>query len=297
WEDKRYKIWIMTVKFNHPTINGNNPLEDFNPNEISHYPNVPGIYIYGFRKEIDGKKVFIPLYVGIAKNLKDRLFQHFNEEKSSGNSKWYIFDYASLNYSKDIKDLYVDMSIADSQRGIKLSRYSNKLIWFNHSSFFDFKLNVDNSKYVSNSGVQMSINHNGDLDKIEIRNPLAGAALLKNQIIQAKRIFDKDFYFVFAGLNEHIEINEGDELFDLYSSFLKTGLYMNGRKNGPGRSICEKIEHFTKVKLSQLGIYTAAKSHGKLVHGYLDLSAIQNELILLNNEAFNNCEYKTPLIF
>jgi hypothetical protein len=287
----------MNIKFVHPLINRKNPLEEFKPNEISHYPNCTGIYIYGFRKEIDGKKVFIPLYVGIAKNLKDRLLQHYNEEKSTGNSKWYVFDYASLNDSKDVKDLYVDMSIADSQRGIKLSRYSKKLIWFNHSTFFDFKLNVNCSQYISNKGVKMSIENDGDLDNIQLVNPLAGANVLKNQIINSKEIFDNDFYFVYASINEHVEINKDDELFDSYSSFLKNGLYMNGRKNGPGRSICEKIEHFSKVKLFQLGIYTAAKSHVKLVQGQLDLSAVQNELILLKNDAFNNCTFKSPLIF
>lgn len=46
----------MTIKYNHPPVIGGNPFENFNPSDISHYPNGPGIYIYGFRKFIDGEK-------------------------------------------------------------------------------------------------------------------------------------------------------------------------------------------------------------------------------------------------
>ena len=144
----------MKIKFNHPIVNGNSHFEEFNPNDISQYPEGVGIYCYGFRKKIDGKKVFIPLYVGISENLKDRLFQHYKEERSNGNSKWYVFDYTSLKSNTDVSDLYNDMMISDSKKGINISRYSNKLIWFNNSSFFNIKLKVTCSKYKSNSGVR-----------------------------------------------------------------------------------------------------------------------------------------------
>ena len=70
------------------------------------------------KKEIDGKLVFIPLYVGISKDLNNRLWQHYCEEKTGGNSKWYVFDYFNLNKIDDVKDLYSDMKIADSKKGV-----------------------------------------------------------------------------------------------------------------------------------------------------------------------------------
>jgi hypothetical protein len=287
----------MKIKFNHPIANGNNPLEVFNPKDISQYPEGVGVYCYGLRKKIDGRKVFIPLYVGISENLKDRLLQHYKEEKSNGNSKWYVFHYSGLKSSNDVTDLYNDMMIADSKKGINNCRYSEKLIWFNHESFFNHKLNVSCSQYKSNSGVRSSIKENGDLDLIQSNKPLSGANNLKDSIKQSKAIFDNDFYYIYSILDKDVEINKNDELFDLYQTYLSNKVYKIGRKNGPGKTICEKIEHLTKTKLFQLGIYTAAKSHGKLISGYIDLSKIQNSLINLGNHHLNdNGDYTVPLI-
>ena len=108
----------MTIRYNHPPVTIGNPFQNFNPNDLTHYPNGAGIYIYGFKKLIDGDKIFIPLYVGISKNLKSRLWQHFIEERSGGNSKWYIFDYDSINTISDVIELYKDMRISDSFKRI-----------------------------------------------------------------------------------------------------------------------------------------------------------------------------------
>jgi hypothetical protein len=278
----------MKIKFNHPIVNGNNHLEEFNPNDISQYPEGVGIYCFGFRKKIDGKKVFIPLYVGISENLKVRLFQHYKEEKSNGNSKWYVFDYTSLNSKIDISDLYNDMMISDSKKGVNISRYSNKLIWFNNSSFFNFKLKVNCSKYKSNSGVRSSILTNGDLDEIQLHQPLSNASKMKKKIIESKAIFDEDFYFIYASLDEHVEINQDDELYDLFKTYQSSKVYKIGSKNGPGKTICEKLEHLTKNKLRNINIYTVAKSHGKLINGDIDLSNIQNQLVNLDNHNYNS---------
>lgn len=288
----------MKVKFNHPFVKGNNPIEEFNPNDISQYPNGAGVYCYGFRKIIDDRKVFVPLYVGISENLKDRLFQHYKEERTNGNSKWYVFDYSVLKSSNDVTDLYNDMMISDSSKGINNCRYSEKLIWFNHESFFNHKLNVSCSEYKSNSGVRSSIKDNGDLDLIQSNKPLSGANKLKDSIKQSKAIFDNDFYYIYSSLDSDVEVNKGDELFDLYQTYLSNKVYKIGRKNGPGKTICEKIEHLTKTKLVQLGIYTAAKSHGKIISGNIDLSLIRNELVVIKNQQLikDNGYYVNPLI-
>ncbi len=277
----------MTIKYNHPPVIGGNPFENFNPSDLSQYPEGVGIYCYGFRKKIDGKKVFIPLYVGISENLKARLFQHYKEEKSNGNSKWYVFDYQSLSSKIAVSDLYNDMMISDSKKGVNISRYSNKLIWFNNSSFFNFKLKVTCSKYKSNSGVRSSILTNGDLDEIQLHQPLSNASKLKKEIIESKAIFDEDFYFIYSSLDEHVEINQDDELYDLFKTYQSSKVYKIGLKNGPGKTICEKIEHLTKNKLRNIDIYTVAKSHGKLISGDIDLSNIQNQLINLENHNYN----------
>lgn len=290
---------MMKIKFNNPRVNGsNNPFEHFDPSKKNQYPKGSGVYIYGFRKEIDNIKVFIPIYVGIAKNLSDRIWLHYNEEKQGGNSKWYVFDYASLIYNKDVSDLYADMLTADSRRGIDNSRYSNKLIWFNHSSFFNWKLNVSSSVYKSDSGVQSSIKIEGDLDNIQKHNPNSKAGILKNRIVSAKEIFNKDFYFVYCSLDNSSDviIEEGHELCNTYNDYKNNGhKYMVGRKNGPGKKICEKIEHLTKIKLFKLGIYTAAKSHGKLVEGMINLKDVQKNLIVLKDQQMTNKQgvYKT----
>lgn len=289
----------MKVKFNHPIVNGNNPFNEFNPNDISQYPEGVGIYCYGFRKNINGKKVFIPLYVGISENLKNRLFQHYKEERSNGNSKWYVFDYSDLKSSKDVTGLYGDMMIADSKKGIDNCRYSKKLIWFNHHTFFNYKLELQltSSQYKSNSGVRSSIINNADLDQIQFNEPLSNASELKRKIIESKAVFDEDFYFIYSNLDMDVEIDKDEELFDLFKTYQSSKVYKIGRKNGPGKKICEKIEHLTKNKLRNINIHTVAKSHGKLISGNIDLSNIQNCLINLENHNYiANGVFVNPLI-
>jgi hypothetical protein len=260
---------INKVTFNNP-ISG---FSDFSPSDINLYPSGPGVYIYGLRRLIDNKLVFIPLYVGIALDLQKRLWQHYCEERTDGNSKWYVFDYTSLSTINSIQKLYEDMKQADSYRGINLKRFSENLIWFNHKDFFNSKLDTNNSNYISNSGVLSSILSNGDLDKIK----LPSSTILKNKIIDSKHQFDDNFYFVYSSLSNNVE-------FEDKSVKLDSNNYLNGRKNGIGKSIAESIEVATKSKLKTINIYTSAKAHGKILPMQIDLTCIKDNLINLTDQ-------------
>jgi hypothetical protein len=282
----------MIIKYNHPPVTIGNPFQNFNPNDLTHYPNGAGIYIYGFKKLIDGDKIFIPLYVGISKNLKSRLWQHFIEERSGGNSKWYIFDYDSINTISDVIELYKDMRISDSFKRINNNRFTNKLIWFNHREFFNYKLRTIQSNYVSHSGVLSSILNGGDLDYLNQNHKIKQAIELKDKIIKAKKVFDDDFYFVYSSIDSRNDIliqSKSDlELIKLLQNYSVSKQYMNGRNNGPGRSFCEKIEKATKLKLKEIKIETAAKAHGSILNVSIDLSTIHDCLINLNDHTFND---------
>ena len=290
----------MKINFHHPNTLSSSPFNDFHPGVMKYYPSGPGIYIYGLRKSIDGEKKFLPLYVGIAKDLKFRLWQHFSEEMSLGNSKWYVFNYPTVSTSKDVIDLYADMKQADSEKGLKTSRYSAKMIWFNHSSFFNEKLNIQTgSLYKSNKGVQSSIFDGGDLDNIDNFSPSSGAKTLKEDIIKSKGLFDDDFYFVYASLNNDIDFTDEDQLALIYNEYIKSGKYLEGKKNGPGKALCERAENAIKFALyDQLKIYTCAKSHGLLSKVEIDLSDIQDCLIKLIDHQYNSLDgsYIKPLI-
>lgn len=166
------------------------------------------------------------------------------------------------------------------------------MIWFNDKEFFDWKLDINGSKYISNRGVLSSILKGGDLDYLNQVLKVSQADDLKDKIIRAKQTFDKDFYFVYSSIDSKNDIiiqNESDkELVNLFENYLVNKQYMNGRKNGSGKSFCEKIEKITKSKLKEINIETGAKAHGEILNAKIDLSSIQSCLINLNNHNFND---------
>jgi hypothetical protein len=163
------------------------------------------------------------------------------------------------------------------------------MIWFNHFSFFDFRLSEEGcSSYISNSGVLASILPEGDLDKITAINPKIGADKLKSSIIASKAVFDDNFYFIYSSLKNDIQVENGHELFVNFQAYVTSGEYMDGRKNGPGRKIAESIEQATKQLLSKINIYTSAKAHGNFYSMDIDLSRIKNELVNLGEHQYND---------
>jgi hypothetical protein len=293
---------LFRVRFFNPKTGTANPFSDFQPGNYAHYPKgIPGVYIFGFRAKIDGKTVFIPLYVGIAKDLGKRLWQHYTEERSGGNSKWYVFDYAGVRTIGDVTNLYADMTGADAYTGIDSLRYTPRLIWFNHPTFFNQKLTLHGaSHYTPNSGVLNSILDGGDLDQIHAAHPGSIARELKNSIIRSKAVFDDSFYFVYCPLNsDGVSVGkQQDELAQLFANCNEGANYMNGRRNGPGRTLAERIEHATK-KLFQkeINIYTVAKSHGVFCKMEIDLSDIASNLVKVDTPIIENTgTYQKPLI-
>jgi hypothetical protein len=289
----------MKITFHHPPTKTVYPFVDFSPGNIHHYPDEAGVYIFGFKIPINGIEKFVPLYVGIAQNLRTRLWQHYCEERTGGNSKWYVFDYASVKAVDDVVHLYNSMRIADSKKRLNPTRFSPKLIWFNNSIFFDFKLGISgSSEYVSDSGVLASILTNGDLDQITIKNPLSRANDLKSIIVNSKSLFDKGFYFVYSCLSKDVSINEGHPLFEFFNEYMNELKYMNGRKNGPGRNLAEGIELATKSLLSRINIYTSAKAVGIIHSLEIDLEEVQIELVNVGGHSYNDPtgNYKKPLI-
>jgi hypothetical protein len=290
----------MKIIFQHPPTGTKDPFKDFEPWNPRHYPKGGGVYIYGLKLKIDNLLKFVPLYVGISENLDKRLWQHYNEEKAGGNSKWHLFSYAGITSSTDLQNLYHDMQILSSKKGLNHSRFTNTLIWFNNASFFDFKLKLPagTSNYISNTGVISSIIQSGDLDAIHFKNSICGANRLKSKIIESKALFDNNYYFVYSSLSENLIVNEYHPLFSDFEDYKATKKYMNGKKNGPGRKIAENIEMATKRKLETINIHTSAKAHGKLHEMEIFLSEIQNELVNVGNHSYNdsNGNYINPLI-
>jgi hypothetical protein len=268
----------MTVKFHHPPTASSNPLKDFEPGNYANYPVGEGVYIFGFRGNVDGKLVFVPLYVGIAKDLRQRLWQHFCEERSGGNSKWYVFDYAKALNTKDFNAMYDSMRIADQNKknaGNHLPRFSDNLVWFNDRSFFNNKLDIVRSSYVANSGVQASILRGGDLDRIGT----PAATDLKARIILSKAVFDEDYYFLYTTL-EGIQVM--GQCHPMQKEYNERHVYMNVRKNGPGKHLAERIELATKEELLRcFGLYTCAKASGKSMNFDFDFSDVVDSLIRL----------------
>jgi hypothetical protein len=265
--------------------NGFNPT---NPLDFNLIPNEPGVYIYGIKLECkesdDLNDKFLPLYVGIAKDLRDRLKNnHYEGLKINGKGKKEIFDLTDINCNiKNIKDLYDQMEIYDSVRGIHQKRYAlERLIWFNNFSFFDYKLNLpcSTSTYVVDSGHQYTIKAKGDLDNIQIKYPKSNAALLKNKIAITKSIFTNRFYFFFVKLSDFLgSIEKQHELYDISKKYI----WRKENKIAEGMRACERVELTVKEELKkQYKIYTTAEAKGKTTNMNIDFSRVKNELINL----------------
>lgn len=256
--------------------------------DLNLIPGEEGVYIYGIKLKCDKieglNDKFLPLYVGIAKNLRNRLKNHhYGGLKINGNGKKEIFKLTDVNCSiNNIQDLYNQMQIYDSVRGIHQKRYSlDRLIWFNNFSFFDCKLNLpcSTSTYVVDSGHQFTIKDKGDLDNIQIKHPKSNAALLKNKIIDTKSIFTNQFYFFYAKLTDFKStILPNHELYDKKKEYL----WNKGKARGEGMNVCERVELTTKEELKkQYNIYTTAEAKGKTSNMNIDFSKVKNELINL----------------
>lgn len=286
----------MIVRFESPKTaldsNGNkiwkNEFNPTNPLDFDLIPNEPGVYIYGIKLECEEseylKDKFLPLYVGIAKDLRFRLKnEHYEGLKNNGNGKKEIFDLTDINCNiNNIKDLYDQMEIYDSVRGIHQKRYAlARLIWFNNFSFFDCKLNLpcSTSAYIDNSGHQYTIKDKGDLDNIQIKYPKSNAALLRNKIANTKSIFTNRFYFFFVKLSDFsASIEKEHELYDISKKYI----WRKEKKVAEGMHACERVELTVKEELKkQYKIYTTAEAKGKHLVMNIDFNKVKNELINL----------------
>jgi hypothetical protein len=277
----------MTIIYNHPPVTIGNPFQNFNPNNRHHYPNgMSGIYVWGLKIKINQALKFVPLYVGIAKDLGERLWTHYCNNRENGNWNWYVFNYCSVKNLSDVTDLYksiytADFNIKKINKSFK-HRYTDKLVWFNDKEFFNLKLSTNHSNYFSDAGVLSSILPGGDLDQIILadNSKKSTCNILKNNIICSKKNFNDNFYFVYSTLdtsNEPWSIKKND---------------------GPVKKQARNIEVATKFLLQKIGVFTGSDSKNKVDNFntiQIDLQNIQNDLI---NLGFSNNEnhYNSPLI-
>jgi hypothetical protein len=270
----------MPIIFEKPPTGTPNPFIDFQPGNRHHYPNgVSGVYIWGLKIPIDKVKKFVPIYVGIAKDLGARLWTHYCNNRSGGNGNWYVFDYAAVAILAHVRGLYTSIQISDTspRKGIhRLALHPpNDLIWYNDKEFFDTKLSValpPLSEYYPHSGVLSSILPNGDLDQMILKNPVLKVPCndVKQRIINAKNLFNDDFYFLYHPMD------------------LSKDPWIRKDKTEVVKGLARNIEGATKKKLATRGIHTGsdAKKHfdnTELNKIEIDLSSVDDVLVHPNN--------------
>ena len=276
----------MRVTFKHPPVAGStDPFKDFNPADRTHYPTGEGVYIYGLRLEVDGEKKFVPLCVGEG-NLGDRLWKHYYTLKSTGNNGKELFNWGDVHTLKDVRDVYEDMENYIESNTIHNSTLE-KLIWYNNADFFNIRLGLPHSNrsmYGINefeglprtNGHQTSIGIGGDLETIStgIGHHPNDAYDLKKAIEKTKKIFDENFYFIYA---------TDKELED-------QGIYT--LTNAGHRRL---VENTVKQKLHKINIYTTAHADNTPLELDVDLSNIQDKLINVDGHLYGN-PYINPLV-
>lgn len=289
----------MIIQFQHPS----NGFKTFDPSNDAHYANLnaSGVYIYGIRIEFKFNNTlnrkFLPLCVGETSNLKKRLFNdHYQQLKTGGNSKKEVFNWGRITNYKDIVDNYIDMKNYQQSKAFHNSNLEN-LIWYNNPNFFNNKLGIktpNGSIYKSNTGIMKSISNNTDLDIIFINNNrLLSALKLKYDIKLTKEIFNKDFYFVYARLDDqsHMTQDFEFELQKLYSNFRNPNNY----NSSDGQRFAKRIELATKKALNKIGIHTTAKADGEMHSMDIDLTKVSNDLINLGNHPYDYSNLIIPM--
>ena len=281
---------MTSIKFitNLPLNTENNTPWLFDKKHLDDIPDKPGVYIVGVKIQVNGQgEKFCPLYVGIMDNLRTKIKGHWdtnNKITATGelNSFKEIFD-----LSCDITLIYKQMKLYDEKNEGKKSHAFlfnsiKNLVWFNNQHFFNnyLKLTKSNSTYSDGKGHTDSIKAGGDLDRIATK----ASSHLKKRICDVKEIYTNKYFYVYSQLKDITQEIVKDSKNPLYSESIeynKNEIYKLKRKNGPGKTISESVEHATKEALKLIGIYTTAKSNSVLYPMEIDLSDIQNDLVNL----------------
>ncbi len=308
----------MNVTFHHPPTKTANPFRDFDPTNRAHYPDGTGVYIYGLRLNIveDDMKTetqlytennvplnahenwkFVPLYTGIAhaykannkanagEGLRDRLRQHYREERIDGQSEKEMFDFSLNKYSlTDLIDRYNDMGYYDSFLGKhgKLKKIYSipHLIWWQNLVFYLLRYGVNPLIAILDSKQFKTIKPGGDFDGYIIPNyPRITADInsIRDKIIATKERFNDHFYYVYAQFKDinHNLTQEPPHISNMELPALWQPVGIN-----PDEHLLNGIEHATKQALKGIGINTTAKSDRKTNETInIDLQNIINELV------------------
>ena len=289
----------------------NCPPDNFDPTSQKGFPanlNVAGIYVYGVKFPIENfGELFMPIYVGIGKNIRNRLLRHYQQLSTIGNGNNSIFNFSNINKLKDVKLLYNDIKLFNNNGlyGAPSINGIESLIWYNHPAYFDRKLNLpkSTSTYKENSGHLSSVAAGGDLDKIFNVYKRPEALNLKHAIIGTKSIFSSCFYYIYSSLSDIIgdlrNDVDGTILDDEKRTFVEPVYFswyllfgyeptVNGVKFNVGESILKQVEYSTKMALNKIHIYTMSWAEKPLAHIDIDLSSIHKKLVNLTGEPFNS---------
>ena len=291
--------------------------KDANGAQISFpVPNEPGVYIVGVKipvsdpKQFDekGKEIdkaiekFCPLYVGIQDDLSTKISGHRNPN----NTSTYTGELNSFkelwNLNEEPKIFYKGIQIwnekwrrsrktdDDFKRLKQLKNFitevesnANKcLIWFPNKVFFNTYLTTNRSNYEEKSGHMGSVGLNKDLDTINTKE----AKTLKKLIEKVKLKIQNNFWYAFItakDIDNSILQSNSHPLKEVAEEYLKDSNWNIGRKNGPGKTICESVENATNRALAQKGIYTYAKAHTPKHPYIIDFSNLKDDLVCMEN--------------
>lgn len=294
----------------------------FDPKYFDSIPDKPGVYIVGVKLGMNdpsqifdeiGKPVlhkekiekFCPLYVGIHQHLRTRIKGHQTPNSPNG----------ELNTNKELFDLkrqpsvfYKDIEFFDHNfimsgrtrsplvknfvfNSIRATPYNNSLIWFPDFNFFDIYLGATVSDWDNshNCGHRRSLNikNTGELDAM-VMSGIAGAVNLRDNIQKVKDLIESNFCYACVTAEDIANLIKEDYKHPLLDDAMKYdgNNYMLGKKNGPGRNLCESVENATKKALAGIGIYTYAKAHKPKHHFDIDLTDIKDDLVNMTGKAF-----------
>jgi hypothetical protein len=295
----------MTITFHHPPVpNSTNPLVDFQPADINHYPgnDEKGIYIYGIRAKVDGGLKFIPIVVGEGGDLRKRLYNdHYlgkfatplarlfgDLSRASGDAKE-IWDFSKYEFTlSEIIDIFDDALKYDTKPAKGITKVAHvaclkNLIFFQDAAFFHQKTKIVKLPWITNLRIEEAIYYLMTLSSQKEPDKFNDISNIITRITSTLINFKSNFYYVYTSNKDE---NNSEEVNNILT-------------NVPTR---KGVEFIIKDKLRLIHIYTTAdaKNSGALTKINIDLSKVQDELVNVGNHGYNDPvtrNFKNPLTF
>ena len=242
-----------------------------------------GIYIWGVKLNFNGVIKFCPIYVGEGWLRNQLQIDHYNGKTQYGAHTKELFDLNLLQenpndfytrilfrYNTHYMNYYANHAPHQNPMLIALN---HDLVYFQsqkHMYLYCFN-DIDRGNNLNHTHGQALNNYNAHADAGNVHSQN-----LALRFARSKTIIRENFYFIYVTLQSIRQSNPNDFI------------------GVDDKELKKRVENSTKKALEKINIFTTGKGQGDNWQMDIDLTAIQNDLIIVNPEGFVNPNGQYP---